>query len=257
MTTARTRARAFFTKKSMNCWRISADDEAGIDPSLGTGSVGKSRVESCNSQPGAAVLAPRNGHESHPTQATQRTRPIRTNMAHTLVIDRDRVAGFDHRAGRLRQAAGIAWEIYPPLAILIVALLFSSGCAKNQATRTASVIPRAETGAVPGVQLAASDEVPAVVVHPPYPTELEIIGTAAARATIMHGRDQIDLSNLSKLPWDGARLWLNGRYSALLPYTKSGEVRQPQVPTLRRRRRHALSERQPHDPSRPRRTATW
>ena len=40
----------------------------------------------------------------------------------------------------------------------------------------------------------------------------------------MHGKNRLDLANLSKLPWTGGRLWLNRRYGAALPYLLPGKI---------------------------------
>ncbi len=61
---------------------------------------------------------------------------------------------------------------------------------------------------------------------PAYPADLSIAGTAAARATIKHGKDEVILFNLSQIQWDQGRIWLNGRYSAVLSPTEPGEMRQ-------------------------------
>ena len=63
------------------------------------------------------------------------------------------------------------------------------------------------------------------VVPMTYPAELPTVGTAAARAIVRHGRDQVDLVNLSKLPWPRATVWLNESYGLVVTHTQPNDIR--------------------------------
>lgn len=123
---------------------------------------------------------------------------------------------------------------YPPLAILVFALLFlAAGCSQTRATSASEPSPEAQLAVAdlaegvetdsPEAQQAAPTPEPEVL--PSFPAHAPVIGTAAARATLRYGRNQVDLVNLSKLPWTGGRVWLNRQWSAALPHTEAGEIR--------------------------------
>jgi hypothetical protein len=107
----------------------------------------------------------------------------------------------------------VVWSAYPPVALLLGALISASGCAPAKAFNPLDRTPE------PAVVLASSVTTP----PPAYPQELPIAGTAAARGIVLYGADRIDLMNLGTEPWsDDARLWVNNRYSVLLPPTEPG-----------------------------------
>jgi hypothetical protein len=114
----------------------------------------------------------------------------------------------------LTRVADLLWLCYPPVAILaIAALLLASGCSRSTPVEGVSAIE------------ASQGTLASARVGPAYPDGLPVIGTAAARATIRHGRNQVDVINLGPTPWHEGRLWLNERYSIDLPRTEPGEIR--------------------------------
>ena len=123
-----------------------------------------------------------------------------------------------------RPAASIAWEAYPPVAILIVAVLLASGCTmgKGDEVRTGDELEDDSN-----VISAVDDSATLAAAQPEtvaFPTDLPVVGTAAARATVRHGKDQLDLFNLSKTDWPEVRVWLNGQYSAVVRDIASGKL---------------------------------
>jgi len=110
-----------------------------------------------------------------------------------------------------RRFLDVLVTIYPPVAILVAALLLASGCASQPAVAGKS------SPEEPDARLAASR------VGHAYPADLQVVGNAAARAVVLHGKDRLDLINLGEMPWPhGGRLWINGRFSCALPMTQPG-----------------------------------
>ena len=126
------------------------------------------------------------------------------------------------RNPKARRWAERAWACYPPAAVLVAAVFLLGGCAKLGLTAGRPDAPAAPTTA--GPTTAAADDAPAAAGYPAYPDDLPLVGTAAARATVMHGKNALDLANLSKLPWRDARVWLNRRYSLPLAYLAPGKI---------------------------------
>jgi hypothetical protein len=128
----------------------------------------------------------------------------------------------------VRKTLSVLVAVYPPIAILIAAILMAGGCATRTepAIRTTAQL----TEEVPQAQLAAGElEGPARPVaaeaRPAYPADLPVIGHAAARAVALHGKNRVDLINLGSIDWpEGGRLWVNGRYSAELLPLESGTI---------------------------------
>ncbi len=118
-----------------------------------------------------------------------------------------------------RQWAERAWSLYPPAALLIGALLLAAGCRGNHTASTPMASPAPE-----GDAYRANASVEAIL-YPSYPADLPLAGSADARATIRYGKDRIELINLSSTPLTGARLWVNDRYSMLLPHTRPNDIR--------------------------------
>lgn len=129
------------------------------------------------------------------------------------------------RHPRTRRLAERAWSLYPPAALLLGVLVLAGGCSMfgvgDQGTG-ATTMADPTTG--PGDADGPGTTVDAIL-YPSYPSETPLAGDADGRATIRYGRDRIELANLSESPWSGARIWINERYSTLLPYTKPGEIR--------------------------------
>ena len=118
----------------------------------------------------------------------------------------------------VRRWAERVWNAYPPAAMLLSAVLLA-GCGQLGLTAAAPA-DDAQDARLAGNATA----VPAPVA---YPSELPLVGTAAARATVAHGKDRLEVANLSRLPWPGdgqARLWLNRRYGAPLPRLLPGKI---------------------------------
>ena len=147
---------------------------------------------------------------------------------------------FGHRAlGRRMMVA--AWTFYPPLALLVIAMLFlSAGCSQTRPTSAADpIVPDAQlaTAEIDGQSPVADEVVPgdetnAVEIDEPaqpvatlYPSGSPVLGTAAARATVQYGRNKIELANLGQLPWTSGRVWINRTWSVQLPHTKAGKLR--------------------------------
>ncbi len=145
--------------------------------------------------------------------------------------------------GAVRTWAETAWSLYPPAAIVVAALLLAgSGCQSDDAGDPAAPsarlarqdLPITEPGDAERRQAMQAEggaistnpgEATSGPVYASYPSELPLIGTAAARATIRYGADRLELANLSRLPWTESRLWVNRTYSVLLPHTKPGDIR--------------------------------
>ncbi len=125
-----------------------------------------------------------------------------------------------------RPVAAMAWEAYPPVAILVVALLVGAGCKSGDDVRTGDELQDDSNviSAIDGTATLASADVETELATLAFPSELPTIGTAAARATIRHGKDQVDLFNLSKTKWPRVRVWLNGEYSTLVQDLESGKL---------------------------------
>ena len=122
-----------------------------------------------------------------------------------------------------RRALAACWEIYPPVALLIAAILMAGGCSMKVGEMGLGQMAEAEPADVApaGEAQLASAEVDA----PPalYPADLPVVGNAAARAVALHGKDRVDLINLSDLAWPaGGRVWLNGQYAFTLPAADPG-----------------------------------
>ena len=117
-----------------------------------------------------------------------------------------------------KSAAEVVWSLYPPLALMAAAaLLFAGGCASSREGDEADAYAAEEPAAIVASAAASA---------PVYPAHLPVAGTAAARATALHGRDQLDLVNLGRHDWASGRVWLNGRYGAALPpRTAPGAIR--------------------------------
>ncbi|MEL7240068.1 MAG: hypothetical protein AAGK78_14520 [Planctomycetota bacterium] len=136
--------------------------------------------------------------------------------------------------GRLASVGERLWDAYPHLAILLAALLLATGCSqfkgedepgKGEAAAALAAQRRGDN-----IQITKAGEVVESPVNyasqtKVYPVELPVVGTAAARAVIRHGKNQVDLINLSKLPWPGGKVWLNERWGIDLPHTDPGEIR--------------------------------
>ena len=135
-----------------------------------------------------------------------------------------------------RRWAERAWSCHAPAATLLAAFLVG-GCGQLGLTsaRSDGQSDARLAGGVtePGVtepgdaerrESAAATTAPAAEVLAAYPSDLPLVGTAAARAKVMHGKNRLDLANLSKLPWGGGQLWLNRRYGATLPYLLPGKI---------------------------------
>ena len=135
-----------------------------------------------------------------------------------------------------RRWAERAWACYPPAAVLVAALVMA-GCGQLGLTsaradqtgdaRLAGGVT--EPGDAERREAEANEPTVAATTAPAevlaaYPSDLPLVGTAAARARVMHGRNRIDLANLSKLPWSGGRLWLNRQYSVPLAYLLPGKI---------------------------------
>ena len=128
------------------------------------------------------------------------------------------------RHPRARVCAERAWSLYPPIALLLAALLLATGCRQDSSeASSASAAPS------PDAQFISDADRPShtveAILFPAYPSEIPLAGTADARATIRYGKNRIELANLSESPWAGARVWVNERYSVLLPYTKPRDIR--------------------------------
>ncbi len=110
----------------------------------------------------------------------------------------------------------LAWDAYPPAALLVAAGVMAGGCSmKVGEFDMAGNEPEA-------AQLAAAE-----VQQPPaeYPVELDVVGNAAARAVALHGKDRLDLINLSGMTWQaGGRVWVNGRYACRLNDADPGVI---------------------------------
>lgn len=122
------------------------------------------------------------------------------------------------RSRAAHRLAEAAWSLYPPAAILLAVLLLAAGCRGGS------------NGADARLGGASRDEGPTRVAaapaeYPSYPIETPLVGTADGRATAYYGKDRLEIVNLSEQAWPQTRIWVNHRYSALLPHTRPGEVR--------------------------------
>ena len=138
------------------------------------------------------------------------------------------------RDARTRRMAELVWSSYPPVAMLVVTLLLAAGGCQlrgDQPARAAApaaqlandtIMTEAGDAATPGAPAEAQTTVAQGPIA--YPSELPLVGTAAGRAVVRHGKNRIELANLSKLPWSNGRLWLNRQYSAPLPALAPGSI---------------------------------
>ena len=117
-----------------------------------------------------------------------------------------------------------AWACYPPAAVLVAAVFLVGGCARLGMTADEPATRPTAGVTEPGDAQRREAEADAPAGFPAYPSDLPLVGTAAARATVMHGKNALDLANLSKLPWRDARVWLNRRYSLPLAYLAPGKI---------------------------------
>ena len=120
-----------------------------------------------------------------------------------------------------RRAAEGAWSIYPPLALLAAAFLLAAGCKSDPEDSGTTAAGPAQPAIAETTASASAKEVS----YPAYPIETPLVGAADARATANYGRNRLEIANLSEQPWRATRVWVNNRYSALLPYTHPGQLR--------------------------------
>ena len=142
---------------------------------------------------------------------------------------------------RTRKLGEILWDGYPPLAILAAALIigtgagctkfkvanpFASQAAKNEASASELAAKRRGDNIRMRADGTITDAPPSAdEMGPIYPDGQPVAGVAAARAIVRHGRNQIDLINLSNLPWPGGMVWINRQWAINLPYTPPNEIR--------------------------------
>ena len=125
------------------------------------------------------------------------------------------------RSHAARRAAEGAWSLYPPLALLAGVLLLAAGCkSEGDDAATSAGAPQQ-----PAITENAMNAGAAETSYPAYPIETPLAGVADARATVNYGRDRLMVANLSDQAWPATRVWVNHRYSALLPYTHPGQLR--------------------------------
>lgn len=142
---------------------------------------------------------------------------------------------------RARRVAETAWSLYCPAALLLAALVLAGGCRSDNESPYANAGPaqlagqsvvteagdaeRLERDTQSLAELADSETgAPARPLYLAYPTELPLVGTAAARATVRYGKASLDVANLSKIPWTDGRIWINRQYSVPLPAVAPGEI---------------------------------
>lgn len=148
---------------------------------------------------------------------------------------------------RTRRVAETAWSLYCPAALLLAALVLAGGCrsdddpyasaggsarlAGQSVVTEAGDAQRLEREAKAPAEQAAdpADAAPAAdataePLYASYPTELPLVGTAAARATVRYGKGRLEVANLSDMPWTQGRIWINRRYSAPLPFMAPGQI---------------------------------
>lgn len=121
-----------------------------------------------------------------------------------------------------RRLAEWVWALYPPSALLVGAFIVAGGCKSSSEDAQTQPAAANETQNVDPDRPSSTVE---AILFPSFPAEARLVGDADGRATIRYGKDRIELANLSESPWSGARIWVNEKYSALLPYTKGGEIR--------------------------------
>ena len=150
--------------------------------------------------------------------------------------DRPFVLSRGPKSDAARRWAERAWACYPPAAVLVAAVFLVGGCGQLGLTSAGSddVRPQLAGGVTEAGDAERSEQAGDVGdaattalstdLLQPYPSDLPLVGTAAARATVMHGKNRVDLANLSKLPWSGGRVWLNRQYSQPVPYLLPGKI---------------------------------
>lgn len=136
------------------------------------------------------------------------------------------------RSPAAHRCAEAAWSLYPPVALLLAALLLAGGCRKgaDAGTRAHAGRPAPSIGAS---QDSAITSASSPVSYPGYPVETPLVGAADARATAHYGKNRLEIANLSEQPWPATWVWVNHRYGALLPYTRPGELRSMRFEMLR------------------------
>ncbi|MEM7808802.1 MAG: hypothetical protein AAF561_11895 [Planctomycetota bacterium] len=124
----------------------------------------------------------------------------------------------------VRKSLRLILNVYPPLALLVAAMIMASGCSSDSdaarpTTETARALPNfGEDEVELSAQLASAKALPL------FPESLEVVGHAAARAKVMHGKNRIEVINLGNTAWPaGTRIWVNGRYGATLPAMEPGK----------------------------------
>ena len=158
--------------------------------------------------PSPSAIPPSDGLVSTGAQASARAAPFVLSRA-------------PRRAGTRRWAER-AWTLYPPVGLLVVAALLMGGC---QSDGEEASTGQSNAALVAASATAAEPEVAPEARNLAYPEQFPLVGTAAARATVRHGKNQLEIINLSRTNWTGWRVWLNQLYSAPLPHTKPGELR--------------------------------
>src|SRR5688572_9028180 len=124
-----------------------------------------------------------------------------------------------------RRWAERAWSLYPPAALLLGVFIVAGGCKSWGGDDEGAPAAAMSTTSDPSSDPERPSATVEAILFPCFPAEARLAGDADGRATIRYGKDRIELANLSESPWSGARIWVNEKYSALLPYTKAGEIR--------------------------------